>query len=103
DDDAEEDPRSFKKKSVWNRMVIISAGVVMNVILGLLCFAAAYMHGVQEKPAVVGWVETGSAAWRGGLRTGDEITQIGSRRDPFFDDIRPIVMSTSKDEEVPVT
>jgi regulator of sigma E protease len=103
DEEAAEDPRSFKKKSVGARMLIISAGVIMNVILGLLCFAAAYMHGVQETPAAVGWVETGSAAWRSGLRTGDEIVQIGSRRNPFFNDIRPIVMSTRKDEQVPVT
>src|SRR5262249_5616831 len=35
DEDAEEDPRSFRKKSVGQRMIIISAGVIMNVILGL--------------------------------------------------------------------
>src|SRR5215213_6712130 len=51
DEEVEEDPRSFKKKSIWQRMVIISAGVIMNVILGMACFVAAYLHGVQEKPA----------------------------------------------------
>ena len=66
DDDAEEDPRSFRKKTVGQRMLIISAGVIMNVILGMACFVAAYLHGVQEKPAIVGWVESGGAAWRAG-------------------------------------
>ncbi|MBX9580387.1 MAG: site-2 protease family protein [Gemmataceae bacterium] len=101
DDDAE-DPRSFKNKPVGSRMLIISAGVVMNVILGMGCFAAAYLHGVREEPAVAGTVASGSAAWRAGLRTGDEVTRIGSREHPTFKDLRPIVMSTGKGEQVPV-
>jgi regulator of sigma E protease len=99
-EEAEEDPRSFRKKTVGQRMVIISAGVVMNIILGMACFVAAYMHGVAEKPATVGWLESGGAAWRAGLRTHDDILRISSREKPFFNDIRPIVMATQKNEKV---
>ena len=101
-DDDDNDPRSFKNKTVFQRMLIISAGVIMNLILGMACFAAAYLHGVREKPATVGTVETASAAWRAGIRTGAEITRIGRRDDPYFDDIRSIVMSSAKGEQVPV-
>ncbi|MCE9565559.1 MAG: site-2 protease family protein [Planctomycetes bacterium] len=101
-EEAEEDPRSFRKKTVGQRMLIISAGVVMNIILGMGCFVAAYMHGVQEKPAIVGSIESGSAAWRIGMRTDDSIVQIGSRKKPFFNDIRPIVMATQKKETVEI-
>ncbi|HJZ58291.1 MAG TPA: site-2 protease family protein [Gemmataceae bacterium] len=101
-DEEENDPRSFRNKSVGRRMLIISAGVIMNVFLGMLCFMAAYLHGVQEKPATVGWVESGGAAWRAGVRTDDDIIRIGSRENPFFNDIRPIVMSTRKGEKVEV-
>ena len=38
------DPRSFPAKPVWQRMIIISAGVVMNVITGVL-FAALLEEG----------------------------------------------------------
>jgi regulator of sigma E protease len=100
EEEGEEDPRSFRKKTVGQRMLIISAGVIMNVILGMACFVAAYLHGVQEKPAALGSVESGSAAWRTGMRTNDHITKIGSREKPFFDDIRPYVMSSGKDELV---
>src|SRR5262249_26245550 len=34
----ENDPRSFKNKPVGQRMAIISAGVIMNVILACVCF-----------------------------------------------------------------
>ena len=100
EDDAEEDPRSFRKKTVGQRMLIISAGVIMNVLLGMACFVAAYLHGVQEKPAVVGYVESGGAAWRVGMHTYDEITRIDDRDKPFFNDIRTSVIATQKDEEV---
>src|SRR5262249_24403107 len=36
-DEEENDPRSFRNKSVGKRMLIISAGVIMNVFLGVLC------------------------------------------------------------------
>src|SRR5262249_57439653 len=36
-DEEDDDPRSFKNKSVWQRMAIISAGGVMNVALGFVC------------------------------------------------------------------
>ena len=100
DGDADDDPRSFRRKTVGQRMFIISAGVVMNIILGMICFMGAYMHGVQEKPATLGGVETGGAAWRAGVRTDSDIRQINSRANPVFNDLRPIVMSTQKGETV---
>jgi regulator of sigma E protease len=37
---------------------------------------------------VLSSVRTGGAAWRAGLRTGDEITAIGDRQEPIFNDLR---------------
>lgn len=99
-DDEDDDPRSFKNKSVGKRLLIISAGVVMNVILGMACFMAVYLHGVREEPATAGTVGSGSAAWRSGMRTGDDITRIESRDNPTFKDIRPIVMTSDEGEEL---
>lgn len=99
-EEAEEDPRSFKNKPVWQRMVIISAGVVMNLILGCVCFIVAYSHGVEETPAVVGVVSVGSPAWEQDVRAGQQITQIANITRPTFDDIRPEVMSTERNQPV---
>jgi regulator of sigma E protease len=99
-EEAEEDPRSFKNKSVSNRMLIISAGVIMNLILGCTCFMVAYTHGVEETPAIVGTVGTGSPAWQQDLRAGTQIIQIGSYTRPTFDDIRPKVMSAAKGDAI---
>jgi len=100
-EEAYEDPRSFKNKPVWQRMVIISAGVVMNLILGCLCFMVAYTHGVEETPAIVGSIGVGSAAWEEDLRAGDNIVQIDDIKKPTFDDIRPEVMSKGRGGSIP--
>ncbi len=93
-------PRSFKNKSVPQRMLIISAGVIMNILLAGTAFVVAYLNGVDEQPAVVQSVDPGSAAWRAGIRPGAQVTQLNSVDKPWFDDIRPIVNSTRKGEPV---
>ncbi|HKB03354.1 MAG TPA: site-2 protease family protein [Gemmataceae bacterium] len=100
-EEADEDPRSFKNKSVWQRMVIISAGVIMNLILGCICFMVAYSNGVDETPATVGHVTVGSPAWQEGVRIDTEITQIDDITRPTFEDIRPTVMSSDKGDAIP--
>ena len=99
-DKEDRNPRSFKNQTVLERMFIISAGVVMNILLAAVCFVVIYRHGVEEKPAVAARVEPGSAAWRAGIRGGTEILRLNSRENPWFDDISPIVSSTSKGQSV---
>jgi len=101
-DDQDDDPRSFKNKTVPQRMLIISAGVIMNLLLAGLCFIVAYMNGVEEKPAIIQAVEPGSAAWKAGIRPGTEITNLNGMKNPWFDDIKPYVMATHKGETVAV-
>src|SRR5207244_2214112 len=81
EEEDDNDPRSFKNKSVWQRMAIISAGVLMNVLLGLVCFIFVYRtHGVERPPAEVDQVDTGSRVWVKGAPTGSVIDQIGASR-----------------------
>ena len=82
------DPRSYPAQSVPKRMAIISAGVIMNVIFAVLMASLAYGLGVKELTCTISSVRTGGAAWRAGMRTGDEITAIGGRKDPIFNDLR---------------
>lgn len=78
------DPRAYPNKSVGARMAIISAGVIMNVFLGLACFVYAYGQGMDEIPAKIGVVKPSSPAYEAGLRPGDEIVAIDGRRDVNF-------------------
>ena len=93
-------PRSFKNKPVWQRMIIISAGVVMNVILAAVCFLVAYSSGVKEPPAIVQGVEPGGAAWQAGLMPGSTITRLNDLDKPTYLDISPEVSTTDKGQTV---
>ena len=70
------DPRSYLAKSVPQRMAIISAGVIMNMIFALVFAVVAFLVGVKQTPTVVGGVTAGGAAWQAGLRSDDKILEV---------------------------
>lgn len=56
------DQRSFNNAPIWKRMIIVSAGVIMNVIFAVGFFIAAFMWGIKYPPAVAGGIDPGSPA-----------------------------------------
>ncbi len=82
-----ENPRSYTAKGVPQRMAIISAGVIMNVVTGLLFFMIAFRAGIEATPAVVGEVQVGMPAWNAGMQIGDRITEINGRDIDDFNDL----------------
>ena len=101
-DENEDYPRSFKNKSVGQRMAIISAGVIMNVLLGFLCFLFVYrVHGVERTAATVWRTDPGSPAWKEGVHTGWEMDRIGSKDHPFFDYLQQKVALNGRDNPIP--
>jgi membrane-associated protease RseP (regulator of RpoE activity) len=103
-DEDESYPRSFKNKTVGQRMLIISAGVIMNVLLGCVLFIAVYYyHGVEEPPAVVGRVDAASPIWEKGIPTGSLITELDGIRNPVFKNLRVAVVLSGRDERIPFT
>lgn len=73
------DPRSFSSKPAWARLLVISAGSLMNIILAFLIFWGAFLIvGIQSFPnqPVVGSVLDGSAASLAGIKPSDRILEI---------------------------
>ncbi len=91
DEPHEWDPRSYPAQTVPERMAIISAGVVMNVIFAVVMSTVAYAWGIRELTCAVSSVRPGAAAWREGMRTGDEIVGVGGIDDPIFTDLQRAV------------
>ncbi len=91
-------PDSYQSCVPWKRMVVISAGVIMNVILAAALFVVVFMVGREVDPPVIGGVEPGrpaalatpQAAWSNvgvGLQAGDIIERIGDETPRTFDDM----------------
>lgn len=70
--------RSFWERGKKQRMLVLGAGIVMNVVLALGLFATLYqIIGVPSETrelVTVNVVEVGSPAETAGLKTGDRIT-----------------------------
>jgi membrane-associated protease RseP (regulator of RpoE activity) len=96
----DDNPRSFKNKTVGQRMAIISAGVVMNVALGAVCFILAFHGGIKQDPAVIDLIEPASPAWNHGVRTGQVIEHIGDVARPQFKDLRFEVMLSHEGQKL---
>ena len=111
------DPRSYTSKPVAKRMVIVSAGVIMNVILAAIGFVALFKIGYPVPPPIIGEVVPGSPASQavravangnGGkpepapLMAGDEIVTVDGRKQYSFDKIRLNTPLLIPGEAVPV-
>ncbi len=95
-----EAPDSYQRAPVWKRMIVISAGVVMNIVTAALVFVGVFMIGLRVEPATVGLVDPGSPAATAvatngaalgvhepGLRTGDRIIAIDGERPQSYSDV----------------
>jgi regulator of sigma E protease len=86
-DEIAQDPHSYSARNVPQRMSIISAGVIMNIITGMLFFGGAFRLGVESSPPLVGEVLVGRPAWVSGFQTGDRLIRINDREIETFSDI----------------
>lgn len=95
-------PRSYLAKSVPQRMAIISAGVIMNIIFAVVFATIAYTLGVKYQPNVVSGTIPGSPAWRAGVQVGDRIVKLGDREVPRFRDLMSGVSLGDVENGIPV-
>ncbi len=93
-------PDSYQSTPPWKRMVVISAGVVMNLIFAALAFVFVFMVGLKTEPAWIGNVDpaypaasavASNAADLGvtepGLHPGDKVLTINGQPARKFMDL----------------
>lgn len=92
--EAPQDADSFTRKTVWQRIVIISAGVVMNIILAAVLFSIGLTLGspqfideqnlpksaqIRDKKIMIIKVLADSPAQQAGLEMGDAIISVDGK------------------------
>ncbi len=105
------DPRSYTSKPVYKRMVIVSAGVIMNVILAGIGFIVLFGVGYRVPEPTVGQVVPGAPAQRtvraldgklDPIRPGDTILSLDGRAQADFDKIKLNTPLLIPGEPVPI-
>lgn len=106
-------PDSYLAKPIWKRMIVISGGVVMNLILALAIFMFVFFVGIETEPAKIGMAQPGSPAavavatnakelgvTEAGLQPGDVVTRVNGRAPDEFNDIVMASAMTGPGERV---
>lgn len=72
--------RAFGNKKVWQRILIVIAGAVMNIILGFVL--VVIMHSLEERltSTTVSWFAETQTSHSTGLEIGDKILEINGMK-----------------------
>jgi regulator of sigma E protease len=77
--DAAELHRSFTRRPVMHRIVVLLAGPAMNLLFAALLYSILAMVGTETIKPVVGQVRLDGPAAAAGLKRGDQIVRVGDR------------------------
>lgn len=97
EDSENPDPKAFNKKPVWSRISVIAAGPVFNFILAFL-FAMVIVGQIGHDSPVLYAVSEGSPAQEAGLKAGDRITRINSRKVTAYRDVMFYILAHPGEE-----
>lgn len=94
------DPRAFPSRPVGHRMIVVSAGVIFNLLFAAVLLMAVFLVGKDMPAPVIGLVHPDSPA-RGKLLPGDRIVKMNNRRVDSYLDVR--IRSALADDTVRFT
>ena len=76
EDEESDDPRSFRNKPVWQRVIVLAAGPVMNLVLGvIICAVVIIVSGIVITPEIAKFDGDNPVSSQY-LQVGDEIVSI---------------------------
>ncbi|MEX0811757.1 MAG: RIP metalloprotease RseP [Chitinophagales bacterium] len=88
--DKEPEPWEFRTKPAWQRLIVMMAGIVMNVLLGIVIFAFWLMQfkgGYMEPSKIEEGIYAYEIGRDIGLQTGDQILSIDDEPVQRADDL----------------
>lgn len=87
--DKEPEPYEFRARPVHQKIFVITAGVLMNLLLAFLVFWAINFFQPKQyiKTTTVGYVEENSPADKAGFRTDDKILSVNGQPVIYWEDV----------------
>lgn len=85
--DTENYPYCFDKKPIWQRVLILLAGVSANLITAWLAFVVVFLLGMPNRPAVIESVVPKSRVAQAGFVAGDQVLALGDEATPSWREV----------------
>ena len=83
--------QTLGSKALWQKLLIVSAGPLMNLLLPVLLFVGMQWVGLPRPEAVVGLVEQGSPAAEAGVQAGERIVSVDGEPVFWWSDVYEVV------------
>lgn len=99
EDTESDDPRAFSNRPVWQRIIVVAAGGISNVILGFLLFLIIVPFVSPVSTNVVQEVVPNSYIEEIGVQPGDRIISIDGKKVNFYNDITLYTQNFKSGEE----
>lgn len=82
-------PWEFRSKPVWQRLIVISAGVMMNMVLAAIIFVVISLaYGESKTPVATGaFVPETSVFAQMGFKTGDKILEVNGKPVKYWEEV----------------
>jgi len=96
------DPDSYNSKKPWQRILILLAGPLANIILAFFIYLIIAFNGAPVTtardyvPAVVGKVGKNTPAQIAGLKEGDKILSIGATKIKYWYELKDAIQNSSE-------
>lgn len=100
--DPQQYPFCFDKKPVWQRIVVLVAGSMANLIGAWLAFLFVFLLGISDHVPEVQTVHNKSTAAQAGFKPGDRILAIASNPTPQWREVGMQLLSLWGQKNVPV-
>ena len=91
DGEKNDDPGDFYNKKPWQRVLVIAAGPVMNLLLAYFIFSGLFFSGLQTYSTTIGTLMEGYPAEQAGLMQGDKILSIDGTEVTKWDDMVALI------------
>ncbi len=88
------EPWEFRAKPIWQRIIVITAGVIMNIFLAIAIFWGLNLsRGLEyHQVTTIGHVEPASLAEKAGLTPGDHIVAVNNVAVKYWEDIEKTIL-----------
>jgi len=96
EDEGIKDVLSFNSQKVWKRFLVIIAGPLMNIILGILIAIMTLSYYGDYTP-VISQVDNGTPAAQAGLQVGDKIVAVDNNKIDFYSEALTTLQEHSSD------